>query len=141
MCQPPRQMIETRSPVLPSGRVGNPLAEASSAPGAPAVNVKAAPAASEVCKNSRRLLGMSIIASLLKVRVVGERGRVSAPSAVALAPRVRLSRGANATPLADILFRRGADGKQVLAQGNGSSPCKKNAVVSYCTCYNRQRDT
>ncbi len=32
MCQPPRQMIDTRSPVLPSGRVGNPLAEASSAP-------------------------------------------------------------------------------------------------------------
>src|SRR6185437_11676608 len=65
MCQPPRAMIDTRTPVLPSGRVGSPLEAASSAPSAPAARVSAAPAASEACRNSRRLLGASLTTCLL----------------------------------------------------------------------------
>src|SRR5438445_167444 len=54
MCQPPRARIETRTPVLPSGRVGRPaaLSAASTAPAKPA----AAPAARVECRNSRRVL-------------------------------------------------------------------------------------
>src|SRR6516165_1806808 len=60
MCQPPRQRIETRTPVLPSGRVGRP-AEASAPPAIPAI----APAANVLPRNSRRVLvGVSIGVSL-----------------------------------------------------------------------------
>src|SRR5438874_8259322 len=54
MCQPPRQMIGTRTPVRPSGRVGRP--DLASAASVAAANPTAAPAAREDCRNSRRVL-------------------------------------------------------------------------------------
>src|SRR5262249_26071738 len=68
MCQPPRQRIETLTPVLPSGRVGSPPDPFSSAP-AVARAPSAAPAATDVVRNSRRVLVGSFIAALLGLTV------------------------------------------------------------------------
>src|SRR5262249_21504166 len=95
MCQPPRQMIDTRSPVLPSGRVGKPLEAVSSAPRA-AARLRAALAASEACRNSRRLFGVSFIACLL----------VNAESS-----------GAENSQPQMIFFQRREDGKQPSMKG------------------------
>src|SRR5262245_22469351 len=53
ICQPPRQIIETLTPVLPSGLVGRPLSGPWSAPAREA-SPRAAPAATVVWRNSRR---------------------------------------------------------------------------------------
>src|SRR4051794_6956409 len=55
MCQPPRQRIGTRTPVLPSGRVGRPFDAASLAWAAVADRPRAALAARVLWRNSRRL--------------------------------------------------------------------------------------
>src|SRR5215213_416279 len=53
MCQPPRQMMDTFSPVLPRGRVGRP-ADGLSSPGASAAMARAAVPARPAWRNSRR---------------------------------------------------------------------------------------
>src|SRR5437763_13314694 len=66
MCQPPRQRMETLTPVLPSGRWGSPL-PAGSWPAAAVPRAAAAVAAPAVWRNSRRVssvLGVSLIAVL-----------------------------------------------------------------------------
>src|SRR5438270_3881875 len=62
MCQPPRARIDTRTPVLPSRRVGRPLP--SSAPAAAPVRPAAAAPARVACRNSRRLLFGSLMVIL-----------------------------------------------------------------------------
>src|SRR5204863_4626433 len=63
MCQPPRHRMETFWPVLPSARVGRPFS--ASAASAAGLRPRAAPAASEAERKSRRSLDWDMVNSLV----------------------------------------------------------------------------
>src|SRR5262245_1784397 len=73
MCQPPRQMIETLTPVLPRGRCGRPVEGVSSAIASSEERASAAVPAIPARRNSRRELSVPMWNSLgAGILVLGE---------------------------------------------------------------------